>query len=106
MSKKTATETQLSQLHGKVATVLDSRISHQADETTFNSDGEEVPTGEKVYDCSTQDLAAAIKFLKDNSITADIEQNSQMGNLKEKLAQRTKHSRLSQVTPIDAARDM
>jgi len=106
MAKSTATETKLGALHGKVADVLSARLDHQAEDTTFDENGVEVGTGEMVYDCSTQDIAAAIKFLKDNQITADIETDSQMGNLKEKLAKKTKHSRLASVSPIETAKEM
>lgn len=92
MSK--ATEDALGALHGAVAEVLTEQIKHTTEETTFNEEGEEVATGEVIYDASPATIAAAIKFLKDNQITCDVEVDENMGNLKEALAKKQKHSRL------------
>ena len=92
MSK--ATESNLAALHGVVAKVLTHQINHQSEKTEFNVDGEEVGTGEMFYDASPATIAAAIKFLKDNQITCDIETDENMNNLREALAKKQKHSRL------------
>ncbi|WP_425486139.1 hypothetical protein [Achromobacter deleyi] len=63
-----ATVEALSELHGVVARELTRRIN--ADEA------------------SAADIGAAIKFLKDNNITASVEDNDQMRSLKDKLAER------------------
>lgn len=60
-----ATEVKLSELHGVVADELKRRIE----------EGE----------ASAADLGAAIKFLKDNHITASIEDNQGLSDLKKKL---------------------
>lgn len=93
MSK--ATEKKLGALHGAVAEVLTSQILHQQEETVFDSDGEEVGTGEMVYTATPATLAAAIKFLKDNQITCDVETDTNMNNLREALANKQRHSRLT-----------
>lgn len=93
MSK--ASESKLGALHEAVATVLTAQISHQAEETVFNEDGEEVGTGEMVYTAAPATIAAAIKFLKDNQITCDIETDENMNNLRDTLAKKQKHSRLT-----------
>lgn len=91
MSK--ATETELTALHGALAKVLSAQIEHQEEETTFNADGMEVGTGNKRYTASPATMSAAIKFLKDNQITADIETDENLSNLKDVLAKKQKHSR-------------
>lgn len=93
MSK--ATDKKLGDLHGAVATVLTSQILHQQEETVFDGDGEEVGTGKLVYTATPATLAAAIKFLKDNQITCDIETDTNMNNLREALANKQRHSRLT-----------
>lgn len=93
MSK--ANEDKLGALHGAVATVLTAQISHQQEETVFDGDGEEVGTGEMVYTAAPATIAAAIKFLKDNQITCDVEVDENMNNLRESLAKKQKHSRLT-----------
>lgn len=89
-----ATEDKLAELHSAVAIVLTDQVTHTADETELNEDGELIPTGEKFYDASPATIAAAIKFLKDNQITCDIKTNRNMTNLKEALDKKQKHSRL------------
>ena len=92
MSK--ATEGKLSVLHGTVADVLTAQISHKEAETTFDANGECVETGGEVYTAPPATIAAAIKFLKDNQITCDVETNENMNNLRETLANKQRHSRL------------
>jgi hypothetical protein len=92
MSK--ATEAKLGALHGAVAQVLTAQILHQREETVFDSNGEEVGTGEMIYTAPPATVAAAIKFLKDNQITCDVEVDTNMNNLREALANKQRHSRL------------
>lgn len=96
MSK--ATETKLAALHGAVADVLTSQITQQVEDVKFDADGNEVPTGVMVYTASPATIAAAIKFLKDNSITADVEQNENLNSLRDALANKQKRSRLGNPT--------
>ncbi len=93
MSK--ANESKLSDLHGAVAQVLTAQITHTEEETVFNAEGEEEATGEHIYTAPPATIAAAIKFLKDNQITCDIEQDENMGNLRDVLSKKQKKSRLS-----------
>lgn len=90
-----ANEDKLGALHGAVAQVLTHQVSHQQEETTFDEDGMEVGTGEMVYTALPATIAAAIKFLKDNQITCDMEVDENMNNLRESLAKKQKHSRLT-----------
>lgn len=101
MSK--ATEKALGSLHGAVAKVLTAQVLHEKEETEFDEDGNEIGTGEVVFDASPATIAAAIKFLKDNSITADMETEENMNNLREALAKKQKRSRLAQTDPKVAA---
>lgn len=102
MSK--ATEKKLGALHGAVAEVLLAQVTREEEETTFNGEGEIVPTGDMVFSASPALLATAIKFLKDNSITCDIEVDQNMGSLKEALSKKQKHSRLANAA--DAAQNL
>lgn len=94
MAKK-ANEEHLGDLHGAVARVLTAQVTHEEEEVTYNSEGEEVPTGNKVFTATPATLAAAIKFLKDNAIVCDMEVNEDMNNLKEVLNNKQRHSRLT-----------
>lgn len=93
MSNK-ATESALGELHGAVARVLTAQIEHVEDETRINEDGELEHTGEQIHTASPATIAAAIKFLKDNQITCDVEQDENMSNLREALSKKQKRSRL------------
>jgi len=93
MSK--ASEDKLSNLHGAVAEVLTAQLTHTEAETTFDEDGACVETGETVYTATPATIAAAIKFLKDNQITCDVEQDDNMNNLRDVLNKKQKHSRLT-----------
>lgn len=99
MSK--ATETVLASLHNAVAMVLTAQLSDKEVKVTFNEDGEAVSTGEEVYTATPATIAAAIKFLKDNNITADEELSENMDGLREALAAKQKHSRLKVVGAED-----
>jgi hypothetical protein len=98
-----AKESHLAELHSTVARVLTAQVSHKVPEEVFNADGECVETGEEVYDASPATLAAAIKFLKDNSITCDLENNEDMNQLRDTLARKQKHSRLTGSNGREAA---
>lgn len=90
-----ATEKRLSVLHGVVAEVLTAQLQHKEAETSFDEEGNCIETGEEVYSASPATIAAAIKFLKDNQITCDIETDENMNNLRETLANKQRHSRLT-----------
>ena len=89
-----ATEAAMCTLHGTVAKVLDKQINHTEAEMTFDEDGVPTPTGKHVHTASPATISAAIKFLKDNSITCDVEQEENMNNLRDTLAKKQRRSRL------------
>lgn len=91
MSK--ATESAMNKLHGAVAKVLTSKVEHQSATMDFDEDGNPIE-GDMDYDVTPQMMAAAIKFLKDNDITANIEQDENLNGLEEALKRKQKHSRL------------
>jgi len=93
MSK--ANESALGQLHGAIARVLTEVVQHEEEIVTYDEEGNAIGTGKMQYTVTPAMMAAGIKFLKDNQITCDIEQDENMGNLKEALAKKQKHSRLS-----------
>lgn len=101
MSK--ATEKKLSKLHGDVAEVLSEQVTYKEKETTFDIDGNEEPTGVEKYTASPALMATAIKFLKDNDITCDVEQEENLGALKKALSEKPKHSRMKLVNGNGAA---
>lgn len=78
MSKASTDE--LGLLHAAVAKILRDRIDKD--------------------EASAADISAAIKFLKDNSITAVIEDNSALASLQEKLKKR--RERNTTATPASA----
>lgn len=100
MSK--ATEEKLSALHAAVADVLTAQVTHQQEDVSFDADGNEVSSGEMVYTASPATIAVAVKFLKDNSITADINTNENLNSLRDQLANKQKRSRLED--PATAAK--
>jgi len=73
-----ATEAALSTLHGVVAAELTRRILES--------------------EATAADIGAAIKFLKDNHITASIEDNAALSELKQKLDQRLAKRQATTVT--------
>ena len=91
MSK--ANEQKLGDLHGDVAVVLSAQLTHQKAEMDFDMEGNELK-GEMLYTATPATIAAAIKFLKDNQITCDVEVDENMNNLRESLAKKQRHSRL------------
>lgn len=92
MSK--ATESKLAQLHGAVADCLLEQIAATEEETIFDEDGLEQKTGVMVRTVTPATMAVATKFLKDNQVTCDIEQNENMEKLSDLLSKKQKRSRL------------
>ncbi len=89
-----ASESKLAQLHNAVATVLTEQVLHEEEETTFDGEGETVGTGVMVKTATPALLATAARFLKDNDITCDVEQDENMSGLRDALGRKQKHSRL------------
>jgi transcriptional regulator with PAS, ATPase and Fis domain len=85
MSK--STEQELSELHGAVAKVLRRQIEEEITVTDEEGNTQLLNTA------SPATLGVAIKFLKDNNITASIEDDENLGELDELLkAKREKGS--------------
>ena len=90
-----ATESKLAALHQAVAQVLTEQVLHEEEETTFDGEGETVGTGMMIKTATPALLATAARFLKDNDITCDVEQDENMGSLREALGRKQKKSRLA-----------
>lgn len=90
-----ANEKRLAALHNHVTEVLIEQVLHEEEETTFDGEGETVMTGVFVKTATPALLATAARFLKDNDITCDIEQDENMGGLREALGRKQKKSRLA-----------
>ena len=75
-----ATVDKLSDLHGVIADELKRRIVEA--------------------EATSADLSAAIKFLKDNNITASVEDNSQMKDLKDALERRAAARAKKHLAPV------
>ena len=94
MSKNAAKEGQLGGLHSLVAIVLGTQVSHKIKVPVFDAHGEialdddDNPITKDMYDASPQLLATAIKFLKDNEITATAEQSEAVADLADEVAER------------------
>jgi len=97
MSNK-ATESKLAALHNAVAQVLTEQVLHEEEETTFDGEGETVGTGIMLKTATPALLATAARFLKDNDITCDVEQDENMSGLKDLLSNKQRHSRLKDAT--------
>lgn len=95
MSK--ASEKKLAALHGAVADVLAAQITHQEEEIAFDGE-QEIKTGKSIFTASPATIAVAVKFLKDNDITADKELDENMNSLRDALAKKQKRSRLEDAT--------
>lgn len=78
MTKRAATLGELQELHRLIARSLNQRIEQDI--------ADNIPT-----DAAT--LGAAIKFLKDNSVTADPADADDLGALRDKLAKQAKERR-------------
>lgn len=78
MTKRAATLGELQELHSLIAKSLNQRIEQDIKDN--------IPT-----DAAT--LGAAIKFLKDNSVTADPADADDLGALRDKLAKQAKERR-------------
>jgi len=97
MTKKTAAESELNDLHALVARVLAEQL--QAKDIMMVG-GEE---REIARDVPPALLAQAIKFLKDNSITTTAETDENLNELKTILENKQKKGRLLSVVPANAA---
>tara|TARA_R110000796_G_scaffold32382_2_gene84877 strand:- start:3760 stop:4068 length:309 start_codon:yes stop_codon:yes gene_type:complete len=93
-----ATESKLAALHNAVAQVLTEQVLHEEEETTFDGEGETVGTGMMIKTATPALLATAARFLKDNDITCDVEQDENMSGLKDLLSNKQRHSRLKDAT--------
>lgn len=93
-----ATESKLATLHQAVAQVLTEQVLHEEEETTFDGEGETVGTGLMIKTATPALLATAARFLKDNDITCDVEQDENMSGLKDLLSNKQRHSRLKDAT--------
>lgn len=76
MSK--APESELSELHGTIAKVLRTQLE---DTIVVSEEGET----KEIFTASPAVLAQAIKFLKDNNITASVEDDENLSDLEEAL---------------------
>ena len=86
-----AKDVQLNGLHSTVAMVLNEQVGYKDKDITYDENGDEVEGVER-FSASPATLAAAIKFLKDNSITCDIAQEENLDNLRSRLGNKSKHS--------------
>ena len=90
-----ATEEQLSLLHGVVAKVLKDQLEAKA--TIVGEDGEPV----EVSMVTPAIIAQAIKFLKDNNITAVMEVGDDLSDLEE-ILKKKKHKGRAQLRAVPA----
>jgi len=76
-----STEQELSALHGEVARVLSTQLRE-----TITVIDEATGEQQELLTATPAVVSAAIKFLKDNDITASIEEDENLGELEEMLA--------------------
>lgn len=96
MTKTTPVE-ELNNLHTVVAKVL---VNELTKSETIVVNGEEIEIS-----TSPAMVAQAIKFLKDNNISSTPEEDENLKSLEETLKHKAKHSRLTSVSPLNAAGD-
>lgn len=89
---KKATEGQLDDLQGTLATVMAAQVEYTEEVVKFDAEGNEISTGETVYTASPALLSTILKFLKDNNITTDISTNENTKTLQEAMKRKTKRS--------------
>ena len=94
-----ATDTTMGKLHGKVAEAMinaidqaDCAVGLLAKERDGVLPDDVIDFLEELTEVSPSLLTAAAKFLKDNHITSDVEQDDAMDDLKTKLAGKRKAS--------------
>ena len=96
MAGNKAKESELEKLHASVAKQLKMQVEAVME---MEVEGKKI----KVSTASPALLGQAIKFLKDNSITSDIEQDENLGALDKVLKDKRKHGSVQLVSPIRAA---
>lgn len=105
MSK--ATDKLLGELHGRVAkSMLDALEASDQAQALLDEYSEELPNDVINYLSKSAGnnpalLTAVTKFLKDNSITCVIEDNSDMSELEERLQNKRNKKRIGNVIPMD-----
>lgn len=77
-----STENELSELHGAIARVMTQQV---LEEITITDEEGNVQT---IMNASPALLGVAAKFLKDNNVTASIEDDENLGELAESLRQK------------------
>jgi len=87
-----AKETELEKLHAEVAKILTKQVSAEME---MEIEGEAV----LISTASPALLGQAIKFLKDNNITADPETDENLTELAEVLEKKRKQGRMGLVSP-------
>lgn len=92
-----ATEKALGNLHSKLAEVLIEALDGTELEGYEDPDTGEIVASSKIPP-SASIMTVAAKFLKDNEITADVEQNDQLQSLRDKLT--AKNDRLKDKSSV------
>lgn len=99
MSKNAAKEGALGALHTIVAQVLAKSITKKDKVYEYDADGclmldeDGQPIFTEEFATSPQMLAVAVKFLKDNEITAQAEQSEAVANLEDEVAKRREQNK-------------
>ena len=107
MSKNNATDTQLGELHGKLAqSMLKALDASNAAADLIAEYADEIPGPVLTY-LSTQAaaspslLTAIAKFLKDNEITCQVDESNEMGELEKRLASKKTRKAVGNVVPFE-----
>lgn len=91
-----ATVDKLGAVHGNIADWCIAKLAEEEPIMTMTELGP-MPTGQTRKSAKSSDVAVMVKFLNDNNISADLENNSGLGNLK---AQLDKKQRKGNVAPF------
>ncbi len=89
---KKATEGQLDNLQGALASVMAAQVEYTKKVVEFDAEGMEVDTGVEHYTATPALLGVIEKFLKNNSIISDISTNENTDTLQKAMSRKTKRS--------------
>lgn len=103
---KKATEGQLDDLQGILATVMAAQVEYTEAVVEFDVEGNELQSGERHYTASPALLGVIEKFLKNNSIISDISTNENTETLQKAMARKTKRSDTNRLPKGDKVMDL
>lgn len=108
MAKNAATESALGELHSKVAQVMNTAM-HQIEKQQLAFDAAD-ERGEDLTEVTRPEVNASLlscitKFLSDNKITCNPEEDEKLGELEQRLKNKRARKSIGNVVPLHAEDD-